>query len=181
MSAKWNAICSSVRGDGSTQVDGLSDHDRQAHHVAVVGAEGTPDVRSHTVEGVGQLRHALRGHLSEGLCLLRCDEALLRQARDGLRQASAHSVHQIGAQVVERRLLVVVQERHFLAQQLISAHGIYLGQILGAGCTACVCCHVLLHSCHGHLLVGAQCHGPAAVEAQHALSIAGQYNAGKKT
>ena len=85
------------RGDGSTQVDGLSDHDRQAHHVAVVGAEGTPDVRSHTVEGVGQLRHALRGHLSEGLCLLRRDEALLRQARDGLRQASAHSVHQIGA------------------------------------------------------------------------------------
>ena len=78
--------------------------------------------------------------------------------------------------VVQTALLLVVQQGNLLAQQFVATDGIYLRQILGAHGLAGVCSHLLFQSRHAELLIVAQRHGPAAVQAQHLLGRSWGYD-----
>ena len=129
----------------AAHIEGLGEQNSACHCVARVRVEGIHHALSHAIDRSRHTWHQLSRLLHE-----RCQfGVLLHDLRHGLREVARH----IGAEVGERRLLIIAQQGDFLARQHIASGQRHLGQIVGASSLAVVGGFIYLRLLDGQLLV----------------------------
>ena len=168
-------VCHLVqRNQASAQIDRLYHHHRSCKEVTRVGIEGIDQILTQAIQLSRHVLQTLSGHLVKRIkihaqCTQHCCD-MLHGLRPGDAAKSCLKVAgRLGSQVAQCRLLVVAEQIHRPAGELIGSQSTHMRQVFCPCRLSDVHRHLLLHLRNADLLVVAQCHCTTAVECQQSL------------